>query len=34
MDPETMRHVYERLQFAFELYGYPSRLSDQDEAAA
>jgi omega-hydroxy-beta-dihydromenaquinone-9 sulfotransferase len=34
MDPEAMRRVYERLRFAFDLYGYPSRLSGRDEAAA
>jgi omega-hydroxy-beta-dihydromenaquinone-9 sulfotransferase len=34
MDDETRRKVYERLQFAFDLYGYPSRLSDADDAAA
>lgn len=34
MDPATMQLVYQRLRFAFELYGYPSRLSASDEAAA
>lgn len=28
MDPVTMQRLYERLQFVFELYGYPSRLDD------
>ncbi|MDZ4684264.1 MAG: sulfotransferase [Planctomycetaceae bacterium] len=32
MDPDTMRQVYNRLKFAFDLYGYPSRLSDRGEA--
>lgn len=30
MDPVTMQRVYERLQFAFELYGYPSRLDESE----
>lgn len=28
MDPVTMQRIYSRLKFAFELYGYPSRLDD------
>jgi len=28
MDPVTMQRLYKRLQFAFELYGYPSRLDE------
>jgi len=34
MDRQTRRWVYERMRFAFELYGYPSRLPESDEAAA
>lgn len=34
MDPATMRRVYDRLKFAFELYGYDSGLPDGSADAA
>jgi hypothetical protein len=34
MDSDTKRKVYDRMRFAFDLYGYPSGLSDREEAAA
>ncbi len=34
LDPETMRRVYERWQFAFECYGYPHQLTEAPEFAA